>query len=53
LLGLFFNLDDEGGMLLRNIGWFSTNCTEYIPEDSTLHTHRCYELGPYTSETYF
>jgi hypothetical protein len=35
LLSLFFNPEDGGDMLLRNVGWQRTT-RRYIPEDSTL-----------------
>jgi hypothetical protein len=31
LFGLFFDPEDEGDMLLRNVGWFSTDYTALYP----------------------
>jgi hypothetical protein len=40
LLGLFFDREDRCDMFLRNI----RTTRRYIPEDSTLHNHRCENL---------
>jgi hypothetical protein len=48
-------LDPENGgdMILRNIGWLSTEYTVlYIPQDSTLHNQRCENLKSYKA-TFF
>jgi hypothetical protein len=29
--------EDGGDMFLRNVGWYSTDCTVLYPEDGTLH----------------
>jgi hypothetical protein len=34
-------------MFLRNVGWNSTDCMAHIPEDDTLHNHRCENLKSY------
>jgi hypothetical protein len=36
LLGLFFRYEDDGDMLLRNVGSFLTATRRYIPEDETV-----------------
>jgi hypothetical protein len=37
--------EDGGDMFLRHVGWLSTDYTAlYIPEDITLHNHRCENL---------
>jgi hypothetical protein len=38
--------------VLRNVGWLSTTIRCYIPEDGTLHNHRCKNLESYTSECF-
>jgi hypothetical protein len=47
LLGLFFDPEDGGDMFLRNKDWLSTTKRRYIPEDGTLHNHRCENLKSY------
>jgi hypothetical protein len=39
LLGIFFDIEDGRDMLLRNVGWLSTDyaALTYNPEDRTLH----------------
>jgi hypothetical protein len=44
LLGLFFDHEDGGDMFLRNIFDFQRTTRSYIPEDRTLHKHRCENL---------
>jgi hypothetical protein len=36
LLGLFFDPDDGGDMLLRNVGWLSTDYTALYPRKTEL-----------------
>jgi hypothetical protein len=36
LLGVFFYIEDEGDIFLRNFGLLSTTTRHYIPEDTTL-----------------
>jgi hypothetical protein len=48
LLGLFFDPEDGGDMLLGNVG----TTRRYKPEDSTLHNHRCENLKCYTDSSW-
>jgi hypothetical protein len=41
--GVLFNPEYGGHMLLRNVGWLRS-IWRYIPEDRTLHNHRCENL---------
>jgi hypothetical protein len=41
---LFFNPEDGGYMVLRNVGSFLTDYTAFVPEDGTLHYHLCENL---------
>jgi hypothetical protein len=36
-----FDPEDGRDMFLRNVGFLSTDYTGYIPEDRSLHNHRC------------
>jgi hypothetical protein len=47
LLGLFFDIEDGSNMFLRNVGWLLTTRRRYIPEEITLHNHRCENLKSY------
>jgi hypothetical protein len=47
-LSLFFDPEDGGDMFLRKVGLQRTT-PHYIPEDRTLHNHRCENLGSYKS----
>jgi hypothetical protein len=40
----FLDPEDGGDMFLRNVGWNSTDYRRYVPEDGTLHNHRCENL---------
>jgi hypothetical protein len=40
LLGLL-DPDDKDDTLLRNVASLSTNYFRYVPEEYTLHNHRC------------
>jgi hypothetical protein len=42
--GLFFEPEDGGDMFLRNVVDFRCTTRRYIPQDSTLHNHRCENL---------
>jgi hypothetical protein len=42
----FFDLEDAGNMFLRNVCDTQRTTRRYIPEDSTLHNHRCENLKP-------
>jgi hypothetical protein len=40
--------ENGGDMFIRNVGSLSTDYTRrYIPEDVTLHNHRCANLKSY------
>jgi hypothetical protein len=43
----FFDPEDGGDMFLRNVGRHSTDYTELILKDGTLHNHRCENLKSY------
>jgi hypothetical protein len=44
-IGLFFNPEDGGNIFLRKVGFdFAQTTRRYIPEDRTLHNHRCENL---------
>jgi hypothetical protein len=43
LLGKF-DPEDEGDILLRNVGLFSSEYTAFNPEDKMLHNLRCESL---------
>jgi hypothetical protein len=47
LLGLCFDPEDGGDMVLRNVGWFAEIKRRYISEDITLHNHRFENLKSY------
>jgi hypothetical protein len=49
LLGLLFKPEDTDDMFLRNVDWLSTTAWCYIPEDRTLHNHRCENIKSYTA----
>jgi hypothetical protein len=34
-------------MFLRNIGWTQQTARRHIPEDATLHNHRCENFKSY------
>jgi hypothetical protein len=42
LLGVLLEAEDGGSVFLRNVG-------RYIPEDRTLHYHRCENLKSFSS----
>jgi hypothetical protein len=42
LLGLFFDHEDGGNMVLQNISWLSVDYTALYPEDRTLHKNILY-----------
>jgi hypothetical protein len=46
LFGLFIGPEDGGDMLLLNIVEFQQTTRRYIPEDRTLHNHRCETSHP-------
>jgi hypothetical protein len=46
-LGLFLEPEDAGDMFLQNTADFQLTTRRYLPEDRTLHTHRCENLKPY------
>jgi hypothetical protein len=44
----FFDPEDGGDIFLRNVGGHSTDyLLGYIPQDGTLHNHRCENLKSY------
>jgi hypothetical protein len=48
LLGLFLEPENGGDMFLRNVVDIQRTTRRYIPEDSTLHNHRCENRKSYT-----
>jgi hypothetical protein len=44
LPGLFFGPEAGGDIFLRNVVDFQQTTQHYIPEDNTLHNHRCENL---------
>jgi hypothetical protein len=52
LLGLFFEPEDGGDIFLWEVGWFFQRTTWHIPEDKTLHNHRCENLKFFTESTF-
>jgi hypothetical protein len=49
LLGFFFGPEDGGDMLSENSVDIQQTLLRYIPEDRTLHNHRCDNLKSYIS----
>jgi hypothetical protein len=43
----FFEPEDWGDMFLRNVGSTQQTTRRHIPEDDTLHNHRCENLKFY------
>jgi hypothetical protein len=42
----FFNPEDRSDIFLWNVVEFQLTTLCYIPEDRTLHNHRCENLNP-------
>jgi hypothetical protein len=54
LLKFFFDPEDGGDMFLSETSVASQQTTRlHIPEDDTLHNHRCENLKSYIQQSYF
>jgi hypothetical protein len=45
----YFDREDVGDMLHRNVGWLSTDYKALCPHEVTFHNHRYENLKPFTA----
>jgi hypothetical protein len=50
-LRFLFDPEDGGDMFLQNVGYFQLSTPLCIPEDITLHNHRCEKIKFYSFYT--